>query len=170
MNNTIPSAGWTRAAPAGMTFRRITDAALPFLCRLYALPRTEELAVTGWSQQQQQHFLQQQFEAQHDHYQRYFQNADFLVIERAGVPIGRLYLGREAREHRIVDIALLPEHRRKGLGEALLRDLLEEAAAAGKAVTIHVEKFNPAMGLYRRLGFVTVGEEGAYDLMRWEGA
>jgi len=64
----------------------------------------------------------------------------------------------------------MPEHRRKGLGEALLRDLLDEAAAAGKAVTIHVEKFNPAMSLYRRLGFVPAGEQGAYDLMRWEGA
>src|SRR4051812_25187988 len=170
MNNTIPPFGWSRAAQAGLTFRPITDADLPFLSRLYASTRTEELAVTGWpqQQQQQQQFLQQQFAAQHDHYQRYFQDAEFLVIECGGVPIGRLYLGREAREHRIVDIALLPEHRRKGLGEALLRDLLDEAAAAGKAVMIHVEKFNPAMGLYRRLGFVAVGEEGAYDVMRWE--
>src|SRR3954471_4177431 len=165
-----PPFGWSRAAQAGLTFRRITGADLPFLSRLYASTRTEELAVTGWSQQQQQHFLQQQFAAQHDHYQRYFQGADFLVIERGGVPIGRLYLGREARDHRIVDIALLPEHRRKGLGEGLLRDLLDEAAAVGKAGTTHVEKFNPAMGLYRRLGFVAVREEGAYDLMRWEGA
>src|SRR3954471_1518537 len=165
-----PPFGWSRAAQAGLTFRPITEADLPFLSRLYASTRTEELAVTPWSEEQKAVFLQQQFEAQHVHYQRYFQNADFLVISRGGVPIGRLYLGREAPEHRIVDIALLPEHRRKGLGEALLRDLLDEAAAAGKAVTIHVEKFNPALGLYRRLGFVAVGEEGAYDLMRWEGA
>src|SRR3954452_23594521 len=161
-----PPFGWSRAAQAGLTLRPITDADLPFLSRLYASTRTEELAVTGWPQQQQQQFLQQQFEAQHDHYQRYFQDADFLVIERGGVPIGRLYLGREAPEHRIVDIALLPEHRRKGLGEALLRDLLDEAAAAGKAVTIHVEKFNPAMRLYRRLGFAAVEDKGVSDLMR----
>src|SRR3954470_3556268 len=172
MSADIPTTpfGWSRAAQAGLTFRRITGADLPFLSRLYASTRTEELAVTGWPQQQQQQFLQQQVAAQHDHYQRYFQDAEFLVIECGGVPIGRLYLGREAREHRIVDIALLPEHRRKGLGEALLRDQLDEAAATGKAVSIHVEKFNPAMGLYRRLGFVAVGEEAAYDLMRWQGA
>src|SRR4051812_6416168 len=163
-----PPFGWSRAAQAGLTFRRITDADVPFLNRLYASTRTEELAVTPWSEEQKAVFLRQQFAAQHDHYQRYFEDADFLVIDCGGVPIGRLYLGREAREHRIVDIALLPERRRKGLGEALLRDLLDEAAAAGKAVMIHVEKFNPAMGLYRRLGFVAVGEEGAYDVMRWE--
>src|SRR3954469_5488966 len=108
MSADIPttSFGWSRAAQAGLTFRRITEADLPFLSRLYASTRTEELAVTGWSQQQQQQFLQQQFEAQHAHYQRYFAGSDFLVIERGVVPIGRLYLARGAEEHRIVDIAL----------------------------------------------------------------
>jgi ribosomal protein S18 acetylase RimI-like enzyme len=93
-----------------------------------------------------------------------------LLVLHGGAPVGRLYLSRWAREHRIVDIALLPEYRGAGLGTALLRDLLDEGAAAGKAVTIHVEKFNPALTLYRRLGFVAAGEEGAYDLMRWKPA
>ena len=44
---------------------------------------------------------------------------------------------------------------------------MDEARAAGKALTIHVEKNNPAMRLYRRLGFVPTGEHGVYDLMRW---
>jgi GNAT superfamily N-acetyltransferase len=109
-----------------------------------------------------------QFDAQHAHYQKHYVGSDFFVIERAGEAIGRLYLARWKAEHRIVDIALLPEHRGSGIGTALLTDLLDEAAAVGKAVTIHVEKFNPAMSLYRRLGFVAAGEEGAYDLMRWE--
>ena len=49
----------------------------------------------------------------------------------------------------------------------MMRDLLDEAAA-GKAVSVHVEKNNPAMGLYRRLGFVTAEDKGVYDLMRCE--
>ena len=162
--------GWSRAAQAGLTFRPITQADLPFLSRLYASTRTEELSVLDWTQEQKAAFLRQQFEAQHAHYQTYFAGSDFLVIARAGAPIGRLYLAREAKEHRIVDIAFLPEHRRHGLGRALLQDLLDEAAAAQKAVTIHVEKFNPAMSLYRRLGFTAVAEEGAYDLMRWQAS
>jgi len=170
MNVDTAPFGWSRAAQGGLTFRPIADADLPFLSRLYASTRTEELAVTPWSEEQKAAFLTQQFEAQHAHYQTYYQGTDFLVIERGGLAIGRLYLARWDAEHRIVDIALLPEERRKGLGAALLRDLLDEAAAAGKAVTIHVEKFNPAMSLYRRLGFVAAGEQGAYDLMRWEAA
>jgi GNAT superfamily N-acetyltransferase len=163
--------GWSRAAQAGLAFRPITEADLPFLSRLYASTRTEELAGVPWSEAQKAAFLQQQFEAQHAHYQKYFAGADFLLIEHIVhvAPIGRLYLWRAAEEHRIVDIALLPEYRRRGLGAALLQDLLDEAGQAGKAVTIHVEKFNPAMALYHRLGFVAAGEEGAYDLMRWQG-
>jgi ribosomal protein S18 acetylase RimI-like enzyme len=168
MSDDTPPFGWSRAAQAGLTFRPITEADLPFLSGLYASTRTEELSVLDWSQAEKAAFLQQQFDAQHAHYQTYYGDSDFLVIERGGVPIGRLYLARWADEHRIVDIALLPEHRRHGLGAGLLRDLLEEAGQSHKAVMIHVEKYNPAMSLYRRLGFVAVAEEGAYDLMRWE--
>ena len=161
---------WRRARAAGLSFRPMTEADLPFLSGLYASTRTEELAVAPWPEAQKAAFLQSQFEAQHAHYQKHYQGTDFLVIEQGSEAIGRLYLARWAGEHRIVDIAFVPEHRRKGLGQALLGDLLEEAAAVGKAVTIHVEKFNPAMSLYRRLGFVAAGEVGAYDLMRWQGA
>jgi GNAT superfamily N-acetyltransferase len=162
----MSAAEWTRAAAAGLRFRLIAEADLPFLARLYASTRMEELAVTDWSDAQKAAFLQWQFEAQHAHYQKHYASAEFFVIEQAEEPIGRLYLARWASEHRIVDIAMLPEHRGQGLGTALLADLLHEAARAGKAVSIHVEKFNPAMSLYRRLGFVAAGEEGAYELMR----
>jgi GNAT superfamily N-acetyltransferase len=152
----------------GLTFRPITDADLPFMARLYASTRLQELAVVAdWTHAQKEAFLQSQFDAQHAHYQQHYRGTEWLVIVRDAAPVGRLYLARWAREHRIVDIALLPEARGQGLGTALLRDLLDEAAAAGKPVTIHVEKFNPAMRLYRRLGFVPVEDKGVYDLMRW---
>ena len=159
--------GWTRAADAGLGFRRLAAGDLPFLAQLYASTRTDELAVTDWSDDHKAAFLDAQFRAQHAHYQQYYPNADRLVTMRGGEGIGRLYLERWPTQHRIIDIAFLPEHRGKGLGEALLRDLMDEAAACGKAVSIHVEKFNPAMRLYRRLGFETVEDKGVYDLMRW---
>lgn len=160
--------GWARAAAAGLAFRPITDADLAFLARLYASTRAEELSVVPWTDEQKAAFLQAQFDAQDAHYRKHYRGAVFFVIERAGTPVGRLYLDRWPREHRIVDIAFLPEHRNQGLGEAVMRDLLDEADAAGKPVSIHVEKFNPAMNFYRRLGFDKVGDEGAYDLMRRE--
>jgi ribosomal protein S18 acetylase RimI-like enzyme len=166
---TVPF-GWARAAEAGLRFRRITDVDLPFLARVYASTRAEELAPAPLTDAQKAAFLDAQFRAQHAHYQKYYPQADWLVTMRGAEDIGRLYIERWPSQHRIIDIAFLPEHCGKGFGAALLRDLMDEAAAAGKAVSIHVEKFNPAMRLYRRLGFVTEEDKGVYDLMRWTAA
>jgi ribosomal protein S18 acetylase RimI-like enzyme len=84
------------------------------------------------------------------------------VIEAAGAPAGRLYVARWPREIRIMDIALLPAHRRRGLGTAILADLLAEATTTGKVASIHVERNNPALGLYERLGFRTAADRGVY--------
>lgn len=89
------------------------------------------------------------------------------MILRKGVPVGRLYIGRGEREIRIIDIALLPEHRNAGIGGAILKDFLAEAARGGKRVGIHVEMFNPAVALYERLGFRKLREFGVYHYMEW---
>src|SRR5450755_1226764 len=107
---TVPF-GWARAADAGLTFRRIVDADLPFLARVYASTRAEELAVTDWPEEQKAAFLESQFRAQHAHYQKYYPRADWLVTTLGGEDIGRLYIERWPSQHRIIDIALLPEHR-----------------------------------------------------------
>jgi ribosomal protein S18 acetylase RimI-like enzyme len=166
----VPAFGWSRAAQAGLTFRRVSAADEPFLFRLYASTRTEELAPVPWSAEQKAAFLATQARAQHADYQRNYADADWLVIERGGADIGRLYLDRgnsSDSRHHIIDIAFLPEWRGKGLGGALLRDLLDEVARSGKAMSIHVEKFNPAMRLYRRLGFETSEDLDVYDFMQW---
>ena len=154
-----------RAAGAGLTFRGSTDVDLPFLSQLYASTRLEELAVTSWTEAQKAAFLDMQFQAQHAHYRKYYPDADWLVIRHAGSDIGRLYIERWPGEHRIIDIAFLPAFRGKGFGSALLSDLIDEAGAVGKAVSIHVEKHNPAMRLYLRLGFTVAEDKGIYDLM-----
>jgi ribosomal protein S18 acetylase RimI-like enzyme len=159
--------GWARATTAGLTVRPITDADLAFLARLYASSRAEELSVVDWSDDQKASFLQMQFDAQHAHYQEHYPKADWLVTMRAGEDIGRLYIERWPSQHRIIDIAFLPPHRGKGLGRALMLDLMDEAAAAGKAVSIHVERYNPAMRLYHSLGFQTKEDKGVYDLLEW---
>jgi len=154
--------------PPGVTLRPITPEDAALLGRIYASTRTEELAPLPWTQAQKAAFLQSQFEAQHAHYQRHYAGAAFSVVERAGVPVGRLYLHRSAGELRIVDISLLPEQRGTGLGEALLREVQEEAREAGLKVSIHVERMNRARRLYERLGFRTVTDEGGvYLLLEW---
>ncbi|HEX9946692.1 MAG TPA: GNAT family N-acetyltransferase [Allosphingosinicella sp.] len=155
------------AARLGVSCRPMGEADLPFVSAVYASTRTEEVASTGWPAEMQQQFLAHQADAQHRHYQRNYPDADWLVIERAGKPIGRLYLEEWPSQIRLIDISLLPEGRGAGVGGAILADLQDAAAAAGKALTIHVERNNPAMTLYLRLGFAKVDEHGLYDLMEW---
>jgi ribosomal protein S18 acetylase RimI-like enzyme len=147
------------------TLRAVRAEDRDFLLRVYASTRAEELALTGWDETQKQAFLAQQFEAQHHHYQTHYQGARFDLIVLDSEPIGRLYVARWKDEIRIMDIALLPAYRNGGIGSGLLRDLLEEAAATSRRLTIHVERYNPALRLYRRLGFEPVGETGVYLLL-----
>ena len=150
-----------------ISLRPVTPEDDPFLAGLYASTRAEELAVTGWSDEEKAVFCRRQFDAQSAHYRENYPGASLQIIERAGEPIGRLYVAHWEREIRIMDIALVPEHRRSGIGTQLLRELQEEARAAGKTLTIHVERFNPALRLYERLGFRQVEDKGVYLLLEW---
>jgi len=153
---------------ATLTLRPIRSDDEPFLYEVYASTRMEELAPLGWSAEQQAAFLTLQFNAQHQYYQANYIGADFQIVLVNSRPAGRLYVDRRINEIRIIDIALLPEYRNGGIGSRLLNDLLAEAAQAGKLVSIHVEKFNPALHLYARLGFSIVEDRSVYWFMEWK--
>lgn len=146
-------------------FRPVTREDREFLYIVYASTREEELVATGWSSAEKAAFLRSQFDAQAQHYQEHFSGASFDVILRDGEPVGRMYVERRPDEIRIIDIALLPRARERGIGTQILGDILAEAGQAGLPVCIHVEMNNPAMRLYQRLGFRPAGEHGIYLLM-----
>jgi ribosomal protein S18 acetylase RimI-like enzyme len=148
-----------------LTFRPIDENDQPFLFELYATTRHDELAQTEWTDFEKENFLRQQFIAQHQFYTEQFTTAEFHIIEMEHEPIGRLYMDYRKDEHRIIDIALLPEYRNQGIGSQLLEDIIQKAEKADKPVRIHVEKYNPALNLYNRFGFVTIGDTGVYFLM-----
>ncbi len=150
-----------------LALRVETPADADFLYDLYAATRSGEMALVDWSDAQQRQFLSMQFEAQSRHYREHFADASFDLIELDGVPIGRLYVYRGEHEFNIIDIALMPDCRGRGIGGFYLRSVLDEARAAGCAVVIHVEQNNPAMRLYLRLGFKRVKAVGIYWFMRW---
>lgn len=145
----------------------IPDAHMKFLRSVYASTRAGELALTNWNQAQKDAFLQMQFDAQHRYYLEHYPGAQFFLIEVDGVPAGRLYLHHSPQEIRIMDIALLPAFQRRGIGSGLLIDILDEGRRTARRVTIHVERFNPALALYRRLGFGMLDERGVYYFMGW---
>ena len=133
---------------------------------MYASTREEELAITGWSREQKDAFLEMQFNAQHTHYRTHYQDTTWDLILVDGEAAGRLYVARWPEQIRIVDIALLPQFRGRGIATGLIRELFEEADASGRPVRIHVEVNNPAQVLYQRLGFRPIAESGVY--LEWE--
>ena len=138
-----------------------------FLYEVYASTRLDELAVVAWDEAHTAAFLHMQCAAQHQCYQERSTKTDCLIMRRDAVPVGRLAVARWQAEIRLVDIALLPPSHNAGIGTAILRDVLAEAAVAQKPVRIHVEQCNPALRCYARLGFTPIADKGVYLCMEW---
>jgi ribosomal protein S18 acetylase RimI-like enzyme len=151
----------------GFALRPETDADMAFLLRLYASTREEELARVPWSAEQKQAFLASQFQAQRQHYRAYFPDCTFDVIEQRSEPAGRLYLQVRQTQLHIIDVALLPDWHCRGIGTAILKALQAAGHASGKGIGIMVEKFNPALRLYQRLGFAAIADHDVYLEMEW---
>ena len=141
---------------------------MAFLYRLYATTRAQEMALLAdWSDARKEDFVRGQFNAQHAHYQSHYPDARYDIIVKSRDDIGRLYVCPMTNEIRLMDITLLPERRNRGIGGALVREVMAEAEDSQRFVSLYVEDENPAKRLYERLGFVDAGEVPFYKLMRW---
>jgi GNAT superfamily N-acetyltransferase len=147
------------------TLRPAADDEAELVFAIYASTREEELAQVVWGQADKEAFLRMQFAAQDSYYRQTFPEASYDLIVAGSEILGRLYVNAGPEAVLVIDLALLPQHRGRGIGTMLLERVLSEAGAAGKPVRIHVERFNPARRLYERLGFRVIEDQGVYLLM-----
>ncbi|WP_296224151.1 GNAT family N-acetyltransferase [Ralstonia sp. UBA689] len=142
---------------------------LPFLRLLYGELRASELDQTGWPIEARAAFLDSQFSLQHRHFISYYAAADFWMVEHHGTAIGRYYLLRDPDHFLVVDIAVLPHWRGRGIGSTLLTWAQAQATGAGAhGIDLHVEVGNvDAHRLYTRLGFIETAREVPYIRMHW---
>ncbi len=150
-----------------ITLRPITLDDEAFLFRVYASTRAAELAQTDWDDAQKDAFLKMQFYAQHKYYIEQFRHASFDVLLLDDLPAGRLYVDRREAEIHVIDIALLPEFQRRGIGTTVFTAIMREAQQSGRLVSIYVERFNPARRWYARLGFTEIEHDDVYYFMKW---
>lgn len=149
--------------PLNIALREEIPEDRPFLLEVYASTRIDELAATGWPDDQKRAFIEMQFNAR----ERTYPRVDNRIILLNGRPVGRILVDRGEAAIVLRDIAVLTEYRNAGIGSRLIQDLMNEATAANKPITLHVVAFSPAVRLYERLGFRRTGPEGAYLEMKW---
>ena len=138
-----------------------------FLFKLYASTRENAMAAWGWGAAQQEIFLRMQFQAWQRGLLADASNTTDRIILRDGEKIGRIAVIRSSTEICLADIALLPNHRGRGIGATLIRELQAEAAGRSLPLRLHVIRDNRAARLYRRLGFAAIGDSGFHVQMEW---
>jgi len=136
-----------------------------FLFDLFCGAREAEFAVLP--QTQRETLLRLQYQAQSRDYAARLPRSQHFIIEYGGNSAGRLLLNLDADELRVVDIAVVPQLRGHGIASAVLKSLIAEAQGAGIALRLSVWHDNPALALYRRLGFYVREESATYLEMEW---
>lgn len=140
-----------------------------FLLALYASTRAAELDQAQWQEGQREQFVKWQFDMQRKEYDSRFPDAEYAVILIDEQRAGRIWIGEDEKQIRLLDIAILPQFQNRGLGTLLLQQLIREARAAKKPLRHMVFVLNDqAHRFYERLGFVIIEDLGAYKHMEWK--
>lgn len=155
-----------RGTGSRLRLRPANESDRAFLRAVFESTRADEFAQLGWSAERTAALLAEQFSMQDAYYRQHYPHARFDVIMSGDAQVGRLYHNWHGGEARLIDIALMPIYRGAGMGTQLVSAFVERAAANAMPVVLYVEMNNPVQGLYRRLGFETVGENGVYFQMR----
>lgn len=146
---------WPLAQGGTLALRPAAAADEEFLFGVYMSTRADELAQVEWGEGQKEAFVRWQFELQRREYEARFPDAEYRVILIDEKPAGRIWVGRDAEQIRLLDIALLPGFQNRGAGTLLLGRLMDEAARTGRALRHMVFVLNnDAHRFYERLGFV----------------
>jgi len=151
-----------------ITLRPVSAADEEFLLAVYRSTREEELAQAAWEPGQKELFVRWQFELQRREYTLRFPDAEYAVVLVDDSPVGRVWIGVDQDQIRLLDIALLPDFQRQGVGTVLLRWLMDRATQARKPLRHMVLVLNnEAERFYERLGFSVIDDLGAYKHMEW---
>lgn len=162
------SVTFTLSRGGTVELRPVTESDEQFLLSVYASTRAEELSQVEWTDEQKLMFLRWQFDLQRGEYTARFPDAAYHVIVVDDLPAGRIWVGSDDNQIRLLDIAILPEFQNRGVGTALLQRLIEQAKQAGKPLRHMVFVLNnDAHRFYERLGFTAIEDLGAYKHMEW---
>jgi ribosomal protein S18 acetylase RimI-like enzyme len=140
----------------------------PLLFALFASDKRMEFAAFGVPAAQAEMLVEMQYRGRKMTYAAQFPQAeDSILVADDGTPAGRLLIDRKPDCWRIVDIAILPEHRGRGLGTRAIKECQARCAEAGAKLALQVATTSPARRLYERSGFRVSREDAVAVEMIW---
>jgi GNAT superfamily N-acetyltransferase len=153
-----------------ITRRPVTPDDDEFLLSVYTSTRADELAQVEWEPGQKESFVRWQFDLQRQEYDTRYPSARYEVVLVDNEPAGRIWVGEDDTQIRLLDIGLLKQFQNRGIGSVLLRQLIAEAGVKNKPLRHMVFVLNNnAHRFYERLGFVVIEDVGGYKHMEWRG-
>jgi ribosomal protein S18 acetylase RimI-like enzyme len=156
--------------PPPLLLRPAADADAGFARTLYAATR-DDLRLLPLPPAQLDQLIAMQQRVHEEGRRAAYPNAEVLVLEHAGEPVGRVVLDTTGSDWRLVELTLLPSMRGRGLGALLLAALQRRAAACGARIGLAVLRSNtPALRLYARAGFTIEGGNELQHQMVWSAA
>ncbi len=140
------------------TLRPVDSTDFKFLYRLHRAtlgPYVEQ--IWGWDE-----------DWQRMHYEATYRPRYMQIIRVVWQDAGMISVAEYEDYFTLRQIEILPRYQGYGLGSAVIHHLQDQAAQAGKSLTLRVFKINPAQHLYLRLGFRITGEDDIHLTMHWD--
>ena len=138
-----------------------------FLFRLFSSVHSEKLNGAHLDLEEKNGLIKFMYHAFSGHYSTIGPAADDRIVLLNNESIGRMILLQTRGEIRLADIAILPEHRQRGIGSALIGQLQTESLMSNRPVRLQVARFDRALRLYQRLGFYKIDVAEPYLHLEW---
>jgi GNAT superfamily N-acetyltransferase len=143
--------------PHPLRLRNAADSDAAFFRALYAATR-DDLRQLPLPPAQLEQLIAMQQQVHEDGRCHVFPAADVLILEYDGAPAGRLVVDASGPAWRLVELAVTPALRGRGLARALLQALQQRAGAQGASIGLSVARTNAAaLRLYDSAGFTVTG-------------
>lgn len=150
-----------------LSLRPRKDSDTDFLKQLYETSRDEEFQFVVWSNTEERiKFFNQQFEAQQQHFLSNYDNLDYDIVVFHDTDIGRLVLHRLDSHIHCVDVIILPEYRKHGIGHYIMTQITNELDQKKITSSLYFEKTKPYLEkFYSSYGFITTKDIGTHIFM-----
>jgi len=135
----------------------------PFLRELYGTTRPD---LAAWEPAAREALVDMQLRAQRRAWETRFPGSTDELLLRDGRPVGRIWVAWQPDACVLVDMILLPELRRSGIGTSIVGGIIAEAEQRELPVRVTVERTNTAsLAFCEQLGFEQRGADDVYVVL-----